>query len=97
MWAFFWYTVYIMTYIRHPQAHYKCINQHVNNAYDAWQVTDIWCDHLTKLVQVVICGQIVPDVEPYKRDKRKDIIENQCLGQFIPSILSEAVVSCAIK
>jgi len=45
-----------------------------------WQVTDIWCDHLTKLVHVVVCGQIVPDIEPYKRDKRKDVIENQCLG-----------------
>ena len=45
-----------------------------------WQVTDIWCDHLTKLVRVVVCGQIVPDVEPYKRDKRNDVIENQCLG-----------------
>jgi len=45
-----------------------------------WQVTDIWCDHLTKLMRVVVCGQIVPDVEPYKRDKRQDVIENQCLG-----------------
>jgi len=52
-----------------------------------WQVTDIWCEHLTKLVRVVVCGQIVPDVEPYKRDKRQDVIEEQCLGMYRRSSL----------
>jgi len=47
---------------------------------NVWQVTDIWCEHLTKLVRVVVCGQFVPDVEPYNRDKRQDVVENQCLG-----------------
>ena len=54
----------------------------VSSCADGCQVTDIWCDHLTKLVRVVVCGQIVQDVEPYKHDKRKDVIENQCLGLF---------------
>lgn len=45
------------------------------------QVTDIWCDHLTKLVRVAICGQIIPDAEPYNHDKSKDIIEDQCLSR----------------
>ena len=54
-------------------------------------MTDIWCEHLTKLVRVVVCGQFVPDVEPYKRDKRQDVVENQCLGLFLsPSIIGVA-------
>jgi hypothetical protein len=44
------------------------------------QVVDCWCDRLTKLVRAVICGPVIPKIEPYDRDAALVIKEDRCLG-----------------